>query len=165
MSSNAGPAGVRCKGKREKGSVSVTAAVICSLREWMNKTMYEELFDDTEKTRVILSAVSSETSAKTLANGNDTQDHLFLLSYDEVVEYMSLIPSPAVTPYAASLKQSASKESEFWLRTMADTGYPYRRGGDEFYYKTETTYYIGIRPAFWFDMSSQEAASQQEAGE
>ena len=142
----------------------------CSLRSWMNENMFADLFAPYEAKRVLLSPVLSATTVETDSNGGDTEDHLFLLSYDEAAKYLEegLLPDPEVTAYSESLIRGDHKESEYWLRTMADTGYAYRIGDSQFWYQTESDYYIGVRPALWFDLTvleEPEAAEETEEAE
>ncbi|MCR5012224.1 MAG: toll/interleukin-1 receptor domain-containing protein [Lachnospiraceae bacterium] len=147
---------------------------ISSLRYWMKEEMVGNLFDEDEMSRVLLSNVSSEIvnapNETTRHNGNDTEDYLFLLSFDEYLQYRTLIPNTDRTTYALAEPQNSiyvDLESSFWLRTMQTGDYPYRvstefegPGGG---WGCECT--AGIRPAIWFNLGngSVQTADTEEA--
>ena len=63
----------------------------CTLRSWLNEDFYNVAFSDEEKTAVLITAVSNgiaEQAPIEIEYGNDTEDHVFLLSIRELREYM-----------------------------------------------------------------------------
>ena len=63
------------------------------LRAWLNSgdsSFYATSFDEPEKGYILLSDVENkDSSAHDVVGGNDTEDYLFLLSFDEVEEYFA----------------------------------------------------------------------------
>lgn len=63
------------------------------LRAWLNNgdtSFYATAFDETEKGYILLSDIENkDSSAHDIAGGNDTEDYLFLLSFDEVEDYFA----------------------------------------------------------------------------
>lgn len=138
---------------------------MCTLRSWMNDEMYNTLFDEDEKNRVMLSNVSSKVISAPAENdrhnGNDTEDRLFLLSYDEYYEYQAFLPNTDRTSYALAEAGNGMYDLGdcYWLRTMISGGNPYKVSSANSDSPRTGTWWgcectAGIRPAFWFDLGS-----------
>ena len=70
-----------------EGKESVTWET-SDMRAWLNGDFYEAAFDEDEKRYLLLSDVEAQnSSAHGVDGGADTQDNLFLLSFDEVETY------------------------------------------------------------------------------
>ena len=63
----------------------------CSLREWLNNDFYNAAFDDEEKERVltVINSNPDNNGYWATEGGNDTEDRVFLLSYDEAATYFA----------------------------------------------------------------------------
>ena len=58
------------------------------VRAWLNGSFYANSFDETEKGYILLSDIDAEGSAAhDVDGGNDTQDNIFLLSFNEAEAY------------------------------------------------------------------------------
>ena len=89
-------------------------------RKWLNETFYDAAFSESEKQKIIYSAVTADRNPATNADpGNDTQDNVFLLSLMEVEKYVKddSIKNCVVTDYAALHKahRSAGTKYGWWL--------------------------------------------------
>lgn len=59
------------------------------IRSWLNSYFFETAFSSDEQTSIALSKVSADKNPKyDTANGNGTEDYVFLLSYDEATSYL-----------------------------------------------------------------------------
>lgn len=62
----------------------------CALRDFLNNDFYNTAFDPTEQSRIIPVTNSNPDNATTSTpGGNDTQDKVFLLSMEEVMQYFN----------------------------------------------------------------------------
>lgn len=59
-----------------------------NIREFLNNEFYNNVFNDGEKNSIILSIIQNNASPKSGVKYNDTNDKVFLLSYDEVMKYV-----------------------------------------------------------------------------
>ena len=60
------------------------------IRAWLNGDFFAGSFDETEKGYILLSEVENDgSSAHDIAGGNDTEDYVFLLSFDEAETYFA----------------------------------------------------------------------------
>lgn len=89
----------------------------CTLRYWLNTEFWDTAFTTAEQARILVTNVISEKS-------DITEDHLFLLSKDEVMRYFSNgkpTRMAYLTPYALSSGTWKSKSGTgwWWLRTTA----------------------------------------------
>ena len=94
----------------------------CTLRKWLNENFYQDAFSDEEKKRIQLTSnKNADNPSYHRPGGNDTEDKVFLLSIDEVKEYLAeaLERRTAPTPYA--IKQGADTRYNsncwWWLRS------------------------------------------------
>ena len=63
----------------------------CTLRTWLNEDFYKGHFTDQEKAKIRLSHLTTEDNIRWgTSGGNDTDDHIFLLSTTELAEYTGL---------------------------------------------------------------------------
>ena len=120
----------------------------CSLREFLNGSFYNSTFNDQEK-RLI-----SETRLTNLG-GNDTDDRVFLLSVDEVNEYMgdNAHVNMRNAKRAELLNSSWGVTSRWWLRPSPHAvivdgdgrvlGIPITARSDS---------NVGVRPALWLNL-------------
>ncbi len=94
-----------------------------SIREWLNGEFYDTAFRDEEK-RHILSTEVINTDNPENGNdaGNDTQDKVFLLSYNEVLKYYPEAEDRFLSPTWYAVTQNVwfnpeNRNTNWWLRT------------------------------------------------
>ena len=134
----------------------------CSLRTWLNTDFYNKAFNSAEQERIQLTKLTTTGNPESgLPGGNDTEDKVFLLSYDELVQYDYLGEHQVafVTNYA--YKQGAEPNGynycSWWLRSPGDsvgevacvTLYGEQREAASGYLNK-----YGVRPAIWVDLDS-----------
>lgn len=105
----------------------------CSLREWLNNDFFNSAFSETEQNQLLLVMLStSDNEFESAEGGNDTEDKVFCLSVDEVLEYYQFedwfendgwgyseaLINTELTPYAASLcTYTDGIWRHWWLRS------------------------------------------------
>lgn len=134
----------------------------CSLRNWLDKSFYNDAFLEQEKQMICTSAVTADKNPDYLVDqGNDTQDKVFLLSIDEANKYFSSNSKRQckATKYARSLgayKNSSDGNCRWWLRTTSylsifaagvDAGGDIGNGGFNIIRSD-----IAVRPAMWISL-------------
>lgn len=91
------------------------------IRAWLNSgdaSFYATSFDETEKGYILLSELENkDSSAHDVEGGNDTEDYLFLLSFEEVEEYFE---DDAARIAKASAKAVANGGQCFDSRTKSE---------------------------------------------
>ncbi len=91
----------------------------CTIRQWLNADFYNKAFNDSEKSRIVITVVNVSDFPeiyKDAAKFNGiTNDRIFLLSADEVRKYFKNDDELIVkrTPYADSKDESIG----WWLRS------------------------------------------------
>ena len=138
------------------------------IRAWLNETFYTSAFSAEEQEKILLSTLQNPRKKSYASKGgNDTEDLVFLLSFQEVENYLPEKSDRVceATPYCLSLGVRTKKTAAcpWWLRTPGreqhhaacvtlDGGYY------DFFDITCPT--NGIRPALWVSpsvLSSHEA--------
>ena len=94
----------------------------CSLRKWLNNEFYNNSFSASEKNQInYLKIQNSDNPQYGTKGGNDTADHIFLLSLNDLLYYMpeSSVRQCAGTPYAKAKNAEVYPNgySWWWLRT------------------------------------------------
>ncbi|MBR0510393.1 MAG: Ig-like domain-containing protein [Clostridia bacterium] len=100
----------------------------CDLRKWLNKTFYDLAFNSDEKNGIRESQILNDPNPdKGTSGGNETQDHVFVLSYNEATapDYgfpdnrnNTALRTSYCTAYALSkLGYNHYFENTWWLRT------------------------------------------------
>ena len=72
----------------------------CTLRAWLNDEFYNAAFDASEQEQILTMTISNPDNmdyGTGTEGGNDTEDNIFLLSSDEVLEYLPTEQSRAVS--------------------------------------------------------------------
>ncbi len=132
-----------------------------TVREWLNGQFYNTAFTDEQKAQIIESTVTADANPnETTDAGNDTTDNVFLLSIDEVNEYMADVEISKCVPTKYAKEQGVYGDSSgdtcwWWVRTpgsnvyraavVGNNGYPDASG------TTETYAGNAIRPAIWVE--------------
>ncbi len=134
----------------------------CSLRNWLNQVFMKRAFSPDERKCIFKETVSDDWASEyNDVPSEDTEDHLFVLSVNEVETYYPEIKDRncLVTEYAAmqgEKKAPAGKFGYWWLRSFGNSGsspvevgtdgwichYGYRLNDEEHY----------VRPAMWIDL-------------
>lgn len=133
----------------------------CTLRTWLNETFYETAFEPQHQALIQVWDVAADGNPEYVApSGNDTQDRVFLLSIDEVIQYMPLESDRVcvATEYAKANDVYYTRpggESWWWVRTPGMYDY-YAAGvnpvGAVSTRGNNVNYSHGaVRPAIWID--------------
>lgn len=136
----------------------------CSLRNWLNDDFLSTAFDGEAQNSILLTNVKNDMGqgldGLSVDGGNDTEDHIFLLSFQEVLQYFKTdtlrIAFP--TDYAASLygtptwyTRSPGGDLARVIVIHAD-GNPWEGYVDYKDTFTRQHTWQGIRPAMWIDL-------------
>ena len=138
-----------------------------SIRKWLNEEFYNEVFNDSEKSRIKNTFIEGEKNEEfgTLG-GNNTLDKVFLLSIKDVKDKVTLLNDEKklrgkATEFAALKRVYLNEESEnamWWLRTLGYNGYyaavVNEDGNIVSFGKDVIDSKVGVRPAVWVDMES-----------
>ncbi len=95
----------------------------CTLRAWMNSEMMDELFTAEEQATLLLTQVINENNPDYGTYGGlDTEDYLFLLSFDEAYRYFPTDLNRQAQPTAYAVARGAYINADtgntwWWLRT------------------------------------------------
>ena len=148
----------------------------CTLRSFLNKVFLNTAFTVTEQKAILTTRIDNSMrqcySGYRADGGNDTEDKIFLLSYDEANRYFGVTNSTGnntksrIAPTGYAIKQGAATSSNptaegtaagwWWLRSPGDRqGYAafVSRDGSLFSYRVDTTT-VTVRPAFWIDLNA-----------
>lgn len=109
--------GLVCKPYHKK-SQDVTWET-CTLRQWLNEDFYNAAFSEDEKARIVKTKIhTDENPDYHTPGGNDTEDHVFLLSATEaeryLLEYERRIKK---TPAAFAQDSFSGWQADWWLRS------------------------------------------------
>ncbi len=149
----------------------------CTLRTWLNGTFMNKAFTANEQTGILLTNVDNSSSQEywgwRTSGGNNTQDKIFLLSYAEAKQYLSVfydafyIEKSRVAPTAYAKKQGAytsnwyktadgDKSGQWWLRSQGDNLRAAAYVNYDGSLDTDSVNDDGacVRPALWVDLES-----------
>lgn len=117
------------------------------LREWLNSTYLEYTFSEEEKSKIITTLNSNLEDLMQGTKAADTEDKIFVLSVDEVKQYMM---NGETTDYLA--------EEDWWTRTPVKSNfYTYISCVDVFGFIEDTCYQSNslayVRPAMWISVN------------
>jgi len=132
----------------------------CSLRSWLNEEFYNNAFTASEKNVIITTnVINKDNKTWGTKGGNDTNDKVFLLSYEEAEKYFSN-KKDGISKYTEYAKSNGLDfwgpewVPDWWLRTP---GYSQKSAswfeeepnnvGEYGYYKNK-----GDRPALWINL-------------
>jgi len=146
----------------------------CTLRDWLNNDFFNIAFNSSEQSEIILSTVINEDNPwYNTDGGNDTEDNLFLLSFNETNNPAFGFSSNYDTDTAREAKGTDFSKSnglllttdsfyfgnsDWWLRSPGD--YQYNAGfiyyGGDVCYSSEGVHFTsgGVRPVFKINLSS-----------
>jgi hypothetical protein len=120
-----------------------------SLREFLNGSFYNTTFTEQEKEWIHETAnLNSDNPENGTSGGNDTVDKIFLLSIDEVNEYMG-------DNAHINIRNARNVESWWWLRspgTRSDFATYVLRDGRVYVYGSPVSGDGGVRPALWLNL-------------
>ena len=139
-----------------------------TIRSWLNGDFLYSAFTETERKSILSVTLSTnDNPVYGIDSGNDTQDRVFLLSHDEVEEYMKSTEFRICRPTKYTVEQGYIlkpenqgdwKECWWWLRTageqttsatFVDEYGTIRYGGNW----VSDAGGLGERPAMWLDLS------------
>ena len=132
---------------------------VCDLRAWLNGEFLEAAFSETER-RALCPTVLSNPAKPTYktAGGEDTEDLVFLLSFEEVSRYLpeaadrAADASPAAA--ASGVRVKPNGHCSWWLRTPGRRQYHaacVTTSGDYYDFFDVTCRTNAVRPAVWVD--------------
>ncbi|MCL2124561.1 MAG: DUF6273 domain-containing protein [Oscillospiraceae bacterium] len=133
----------------------------CTLRDYLNNTFYNAFSSD-DKSRIVESSLANnDNEMYGTSGGNDTVDKVFLLSLDEVDDYMGSNAPKNLQKAIAAKSVIKNGASSWWLRSPGPGVY----GEDPLDNNTASyvdgegrinvlAYYVhngnvGVRPAIW----------------
>ena len=136
----------------------------CLLRKWLNEDFYNAAFSEEEQARIATTQVENKDSAKFgTSGGKDTEDKIFLLSFDEVNRYFDSKDAKKCVPTAYAVANGVEEStyakvdgrltSYWWLRSPGSnsiyvSGVRDNGNADEGGFGvTNTT--VAVRPAMW----------------
>ena len=134
----------------------------CSLRTWLNDEFYNKAFNSKEQEKIQLTHLTTPDNPESgFPGGKDTEDKVFLLSYEELVQYDYLGTHQVAFVTNYSYKQGAMPNGynycSWWLRSPGDsvgdvacvTNYGEQREASPGYLNK-----YGVRPAIWVDLET-----------
>ena len=104
----------------------------CSLRTWLNGEFCDTVFSDAERDRLHLADVAAEKNPPYfLEPGNDTQDHVFLLSFAQAEQYFTDDKTRMCVPTQYAVTHGADQSVNYtvdgigacwwWLRSVGSS--------------------------------------------
>ena len=139
-----------------------------SIRLWLNYTFIKDAFTPAQRERILISTVANEnTPGYDSYNCGDTEDQIFLLSYEEAIQYFPEDIDRVAQPTAYAIANGVYTDDEtgngwWWLRSPGvDNTYAcaVRTGGYISGYGTpEVNRTTGmVRPAIWLNIGETSA--------
>ena len=143
----------------------------CSMRNWLNQEFLNAAFTAEEQTAILTTPVdngkSQGYSGYSTDGGNNTQDRIFLLSYQEAFDlYFTDDSDRKCAPTDYAIAQGAYTNSKierdgratgwWWLRSLGSSlNYAMNVSGVGSRYSKYVDYDSGcVRPAFWINLES-----------
>lgn len=130
------------------------------IRKWLNNDFYNTAFNDDEKNKIVLTQNTALLNPNHQDNtdiGSDTEDNVFLLSYQEVSKYFSNENDRLLKPTQYAISKgcytNTSGNVAWWTRSagLTETSPEYLASAGDFgirqHQVNETI--IGTRPAIW----------------
>ena len=133
-----------------------------SLRAWLNDEFYRKAFNSAEQEKIQLTHLTTPDNPESgFPGGNDTDDKVFLLSYEELVQYDYLgeheVAFATIYAYNQGVIPNGYNYCSWWLRSPGNsvgdvacvTNYEEARDSAAGYLNR-----YGIRPAIWVDLET-----------
>ncbi len=133
----------------------------CSLRTFLNEEFYQNAFSSEDQLLIPLTVLeNADNVASGMDGGEDTEDHVYILSFNELLAFSAYNPnlgeySCGATQYAASRGADIHREyktASWWLRspgTSQDCVSYCDMSGMPIYDCSATRKDLGVRPAIW----------------
>ena len=132
----------------------------CTLRKWLNNDFFIQAFNELEKNQILTTRVEpDENSSYDTKQGNATQDKVFLLSIQEVIQYFKDNDERCCK---LSKFVTNNVNCNWWLRSTGRSQNicAYYVGNDgsvgQFVYDDDR----GVRPAMWISVEEKEVANE-----
>ena len=152
-----------------------------TVRSWLNGDFYQEAFTEEEKAFIPLTNIQTAYVEDYERHTTDSDDHVFLLSYNEVNKYIASkegslqIASPTETVKATGIyvwdnsgKENPTPGVGWMLRDSADSTYRYANVDGGGYiardYGDDINDRGGIRPAMWLVYNKEEMDAYESDG-
>ena len=149
-------------------SVGRTSWEECSLRSWLNNEFLKEAFTGDEQKLIAQTSIrNSSDRVWILPGGADTQDRIFLLSWNEANEFFCedddrmCRPTPYALEHGAEMQmdENVKESSQWWLRSLESGNWinvvfsSGSIGGEssKFIGYHKASYYV-VRPALWLNL-------------
>ena len=132
------------------------------IRKYLNEEFYQKAFSEQEKRRILLRPVKAYKNALYPTDpGEDTEDKIFLLSVNEVREYLESNDLVKAEPTPHALASGVEKDEKtggcyWWLRTPGNAGCNVARVSgvgiilEHGFFASDN--HNGIRPAMWISI-------------
>ncbi len=140
----------------------------CTLRTWLNNDFYNKAFTDVEKEVINTTKVVAESNPsddfKSNDPGNDTQDKVFVLSYNEAYKYFNSDSERHCKPTTYADERGAyvyaydsfKGNTYWWLRNPGaynrDALFVHSSGNSGFTGAGVHTTFYTVRPAMWINI-------------
>ncbi len=134
----------------------------CTLRKWLNDGFYHAAFSEEEQKEISTKKViNDDNPSYRTAGGNNTNDRVFLLCYEEIEKYSLNYAAHIVlgTDFAKSkgYRVPNFENSNWWLLSPGGyqnyAGYIYYDGYLNYCFTTDVSNNsIGVRPALWLNL-------------
>ena len=145
----------------------------CTLRKWLNTEFLENTFRADEKAKIAFTKISDKPFLTfTIDQEYDTNDQIFLLSFEEAKSYFDYDQDRQGCPteYAQSkdiIRTKSDLSSIWWLRTSdysTDFGpYVWIDGRLSHIGYSVDTSFVGIRPAMWIYLNGAEKKAKKRS--
>ena len=149
---------------------------ISSIRKWLNTDFIEEAFSKEEEDMIEISSVLADRNPfyKGTEPGENTEDKVFLLSFQEVERYFPDEQARKIKPTEFAISNGAaidtqSKCSRWWLRSpgngsvfTAFVGESGKIGHGTTYVMNACNPFTCVRPAMWIDTSENRKKNQEQ---
>jgi len=140
----------------------------CSLRVWMNGDFLAQAFDDRLRGVILLTELDNSAAQSNSqygsADGNNTQDYVFLLSYAELMDLIPRAEDRVCEPTLYAREHEVGGHSDrYFLRSPGFFGdYAGLAFSDGMSTGAETGGRRGVRPAIWVDLKALESTPAEE---
>ena len=130
-----------------------------SLRQWLNGTFYQAAFNSSEKAKIVETTVAADHNPQYPTDpGNDTHDHVFLLSIDELSRYLRTDEERSCRATQFAFDQGAYENPStgccwWWLRSpgisLSDAASVNSDGSIDYDDGTVNASTCAVRPVIW----------------